>query len=205
MFPGPARSSLAVRNSPPRERAGPGNEARSKQSKHVRVPFWERGVASKNGNPGRSNSHQHHVAKHYVGEGRKTNELWVCCKTTGSHDCKPEHGNTTVLSSPTAPTTLELVDLTIELKSVSNWHSLGIYLRVPYHELNTIQASHTTDNQRCKNEMLACWLRMCKNPTWATVIEALDSMDEHRVADDIRKKYTMSTTITKGILLFAGW
>lgn len=81
-----------------------------------------------------------------------------------------------------------------ELKSISNWYSLGMYLEVPPHELQAIQG-HSNDNQCCKEAMLAYWQKNCKNPTWAAVIKALNRTDEQKAADEIQRKYI---TFTKG-------
>lgn len=78
-----------------------------------------------------------------------------------------------------------------ELKSVSDWDSLGMYLQVPSDELER----HSNDNQCWKEKMLAYWLENCKTLTWADVIKALNRTAEQKVADEIQRKYI---TITKG-------
>ena len=64
------------------------------------------------------------------------------------------------------------------------------------HQLNEIESNHRGDNKRCKSEVLGCWLDNTTSPTWTAVTEALDEMDEHTVAENIRRKY-----ITEGIVL----
>ena len=63
-------------------------------------------------------------------------------------------------------------------------------------QLGVIEKNHRGDDERCRTEMVACWLDNAPNPTWEAVVEALDQMDEGRVADEIRRKYI---TTTQGI------
>ena len=85
------------------------------------------------------------------------------------------------------------------MKSVSDWHSLGIYLDLKIHQLDIIEKNHHGDIERCRTEMLIAWLNSITTPTWEAIVEALGQMEQGRVADDIRKKYLIiSTTTIKG-------
>ena len=57
-----------------------------------------------------------------------------------------------------------LTELSNELDSVVNWHSLGVKLGVEDHELTTIERDFHGDSVRCKHEMLSRWLRNAKQP-----------------------------------------
>ena len=105
-------------------------------------------------------------------------------------------------STLTAPAPPSLKALTNELKSVTDWHSLGVNLDLKYQQLNVIERNHWGDNKRCKTEMLACWLGSTSTPTWEGVAEALCLMDEYVVADTVRRKYVNSTTTTEGTFFF---
>ena len=98
----------------------------------------------------------------------------------------------------TAPATPTLKELKKALKSVSDWHSLGIYLDLKTHQLDMIEKNHRGDNERCRTEMLIAWLNNAKTPTWEAIIEALGQMEQCRVADDIQRKYNISNTTTEG-------
>ena len=102
--------------------------------------------------------------------------------------------------SPTGPATPTLKELTNELNSVSNWYTLGVNLNFKHYQLNTIESNHPADNNRCKIDMLGCWLDSTSNPNWDTVAKALDQMDEHKLAVKIRRKY-MTPTTTEGTVL----
>ena len=98
----------------------------------------------------------------------------------------------------TAPTTPSLKALTNELKSVLDWHSLGVNLDLKRYQLSEIERNHRGDDKRCKTEILACWLENTTNPTWETIAEALCLMEAHAIADKIRRKHITSTTTTEG-------
>ena len=108
----------------------------------------------------------------------------------------------TMSSSLKTPATPTLKALTSGLRSVSDWHSLGVNLDLSRHQLSEIERNHHGDDRRCKTEMLGCWLDNTTTPTWEAVAEALCQMEAHAVAANIRKKYiTQTTTTTEGIVL----
>ena len=94
---------------------------------------------------------------------------------------------------PTAPATPTLQALVNELNSVEDWHLLGVNLGLQGHQLREIERNYPRDNRR-KTEMLEFWLRNAKIATWEAVAQALCLMQEHVVADAIRRKYCCSST-----------
>ena len=98
-------------------------------------------------------------------------------------------------SPPTAPATPTLQALVNELASVENWHLLGVNLGLQGHQLHEIERNYPRDNRR-KTETLELWLRNAKCATWEAVAQALCLMDEHVVADAIRRKYGCLSTTT---------
>ena len=98
-------------------------------------------------------------------------------------------------SPPTAPATPTLQALVNELASVENWHLLGVNLGLQGHQLHEIERNYRGDSSRCKSETLYMWQRNAKNyATWEAVAQALGLMQEHVVADVIRRKYCCSST-----------
>ena len=91
----------------------------------------------------------------------------------------------------TAPATPTLKELKKALESVSDWHSLGIYLDLKINQLNTIDKNHHGDDERCRTEMLIRWLDNTTTPSWEAVIEALGQIEQRRVADEIQRKYNV--------------
>ena len=90
-------------------------------------------------------------------------------------------------------------ELTNDLQTVSEWYLLGIKLGVKPHNLEKIEGNHPGDSERCKADMLACWILSCTTPcTWEAVAQALDKMEKHKVAEEIRKKHISSTTTIEG-------
>ena len=106
-----------------------------------------------------------------------------------------------IFCPPTAPDTLTLKTLKNALKWVLDWHSLGVNLDLKSHQLGTIEKNHCGDNERCRTEVLICWLDNTTTPTWEAVAEALDQMEQGRVADELRRKYISSTTTIEGTVL----
>ena len=99
-----------------------------------------------------------------------------------------------VFSPPTAPATPTLKELSNALDSVVNWHLLGVKLGLEDHELRTIEQDFRGDgNERCKHEVLSCWLRNAKCHAWKAVADALHLMGEHKVALKIQAKYCTDT------------
>ena len=83
---------------------------------------------------------------------------------------------------------LNFNDLCAELKTVNDWHQLGINLLVPADDLIEIERN-CQGNRRRKAEMLDLWLRRTPNAVWKDVVDALQQMGENRVAENIRQKY----------------
>ena len=66
------------------------------------------------------------------------------------------------------------------------------------HQLREIEQNYPNNSHR-KTEVLRHWLENAKNPNWKAVFNALRQMGEHRVALNIKKKYSM------GMCLFIFW
>ena len=79
-------------------------------------------------------------------------------------------------------------DLSSELRTVTNWHKLGIHLGLQTYELMQIERDHH-GNERRKQEMLDLWLRRKPDAGWRDVVRALQQMEENRVAESICQKY----------------
>ena len=103
---------------------------------------------------------------------------------------------------PTAPpATPTLKELTNVLKSVLDWHLLGVKLDLTGTELATIERDYRGDNTRCKTEMLSRWLQNTTCPCWEAVVQALRLMEANAAADTIQRKYVTSTATTEGTAL----
>ena len=75
-----------------------------------------------------------------------------------------------------------------ELKEVSDWESLGVYLGVSHATLETVKQESDKVNIR-KYKMLAEWLKSTPKASWEDVVSALTIMDENCVAQVIKEKY----------------
>ena len=63
-----------------------------------------------------------------------------------------------------------------------------------------IERNYHGDHERCRTEMLDCWLNSTTTPTWKAIIKALGHMEQGRVADEIQRKHNViiSNTTTEG-------
>ena len=83
----------------------------------------------------------------------------------------------------------DLPDVISATSSVVDWLTLGIFLKVNYDQLKTIEKNYR-DLNRCRQEMLSNWIRS-GNATWSVLVNVLYSEDvkEKAVAEEIEKKY----------------
>ena len=83
--------------------------------------------------------------------------------------------------------TIEL--LAQELNKVAKWQTLGTNLDMAPCEITVIEQDHPGDTARRRTAMLDKWLRKEENPSWMSVIEALEKMSEKSLANKLRNKY----------------
>ena len=75
-----------------------------------------------------------------------------------------------------------------ELKTVTEWHELGMYLDVKLHELDRIEEECSTNKRRLQRT-LSLWLQREPKASWLDVVSALQRMGQNRVAESILQKY----------------
>ena len=80
----------------------------------------------------------------------------------------------------------------VALKKLVNWFDLGVHLGLYYETLKIIEAGAPLNPEKCKCEMLHCWLKKCdkvssKNgPTCQQLIEALQVINEHALVNEVK-------------------
>ena len=80
------------------------------------------------------------------------------------------------------------------LKTLENWFVFGVILGVPFSTLKKIESSNgQRELERCKTEMLQCWLTSKLVPKWNEVILALEKTDQLALAARIKHDYLLST------------
>jgi len=84
---------------------------------------------------------------------------------------------------------LDIRILTHELKDVTEWFQLGGQLGVRYDKLKQIEKDCNHETERCKTEMLNCWLQGDLEASWDRMVEAVQRMDRVVLAQQLRKKY----------------
>ena len=89
----------------------------------------------------------------------------------------------------TADPTLNMKNLLICLNAVEDWKMLGLQLDIPNDELIKFASSNQNNTDLCKASMLKHWLCKKENPSWMTLVSALEDMDLPIPASKIRTKY----------------
>ena len=85
-----------------------------------------------------------------------------------------------------------------ELNDVDNWFLFGAFLGVPVKQLQKIESSHRGEVERCKIEMLQYWLDNNVNASWKDVVRALEQTNQLVLAETVKHKYLLSTTVDQG-------
>ena len=79
------------------------------------------------------------------------------------------------------------------LKTLENWFVFGVILGVPFSTLKKIESSYSQrELERCKTDMLQCWLDKKLVPKWNEVILALEETDQLALASQIKHDYLLS-------------
>ena len=80
----------------------------------------------------------------------------------------------------------------VALKDLVNWFGLGLQIGLYHPTLKKIEADALLNTEKCKCEMLHCWLQKCdkvssKNgPTCQQLIEALQVINEHALVNEVK-------------------
>ena len=90
--------------------------------------------------------------------------------------------------------------LLTELKDVTNWHMLGVYLRVRESKLEDIETRYQQSQglDRCKKEVLCAWLQTNPDASWKEFVDALKQIDEEVLASNLEKKYCQASSSQNG-------
>ena len=83
---------------------------------------------------------------------------------------------------------LSLPDLLEKTNKVTDWHALGVFLKMPSEELKDIERRLSGEGiRRCKSELFTCWMKRYSNASWTEIALALDKCEEYAIADQIRQ------------------
>ena len=73
-------------------------------------------------------------------------------------------------------------------EQITDWRTLGHWLRVPILMLETIEQVNGHDLSCCKEEVLHYWIKNDKTASWKTLADAIESMGGHMaLVQGIRK------------------
>ena len=102
---------------------------------------------------------------------------------------------------PTEPhRSLSIPVLLTELKDVTNFHMLGVYLRVPRKRLVEIERQFQMSQglDRCKEEVLSAWLQITPGASLKELIDALREINEIALASTLEDKYYQQSSTHNG-------
>ena len=83
-----------------------------------------------------------------------------------------------------------LKDLAIIPIQDTQWYNLGIRLGVRHDVLDSIEANYSNPNRR-KRQMFKQWLEITPNPSWNTLLAALDEIGATEISECVRKEYDL--------------
>ena len=85
--------------------------------------------------------------------------------------------------------TLRLLNSHVRNKVASKWYYLGEELLAydQSEKLNVIKQDHTGDTKMCCTKMFKTWLDVDTEASWNKLIVALEQIDKHALAENIRR------------------
>ena len=83
---------------------------------------------------------------------------------------------------------VKLKDLVTELRKVTNWFLMGVYMGVPDWELMAIRSDYQDTDDR-KTHMLMKWMKLTSDLTWSAVVRALVGIKMRSLAEKVALKY----------------
>ena len=91
---------------------------------------------------------------------------------------------------------INLTDLLEETDRLTNWYTLGVFLKMPTKDLDDIEKRFSTDGvTRCKIALFTLWLQRNPNASWDQIAQALEKVDQIAMADRIRKCHSTPTSL----------
>ena len=90
---------------------------------------------------------------------------------------------------------INLTDLLEETDKLTDWYTLGVFLKMPTEDLKDIEIrfASTAGLKRCKIELFTLWLQRNPNASWDQIAQALEKCDQIAMADRIRKNRLPAT------------
>ena len=82
---------------------------------------------------------------------------------------------------------IELKDLVVAVKEITDWYGLGLQLCLPVNILDKIRSNPDIDSHM--RDMLHAWLQHDPEASWEKLATALATIDKNMVADNIRARY----------------
>lgn len=82
-----------------------------------------------------------------------------------------------------------LIDLTVPI--AARWHELAIQLKLQPNIISEISVNKPNDARASLNDALLRWFRQTPNASWEDMVNALEKINENRLAQTIREEYCL--------------
>lgn len=79
-----------------------------------------------------------------------------------------------------------------KLHEVTEWHALGIQLKVPSSTLRAIEQDWPRDAERRKSEMVNAWLRQDSDASWEKLAQALSTVGYQVLSEELSQLHQKS-------------
>ena len=99
----------------------------------------------------------------------------------------------------------------VELKNITDVHTLGVLLGFSPSKLATIRENNPRNNDQQKSDMLNIWLENDPEKSWNKLVRVLVEMDKGAIAKKIAEKYCPDfvlpgeSAVHSIIFLFTSW
>ena len=92
---------------------------------------------------------------------------------------------------------INLTDLLEETDRLTDWYTLGVFLKMPTKDLDDIEKRFSTAHgvTRCKIALFTLWLQRNPNASWDQIALALEKCDQIAMAERIRKCHPTATSL----------
>ena len=98
------------------------------------------------------------------------------------------------MASPVSTTPVTVGELDLKLKDLVKWEKFGLQLPGINDTDIAIIRENSNDVERQKIDLYYKWLQKCVHPSWEHVVNALELIDENRIAQSVRDSVTYTTS-----------
>ena len=84
---------------------------------------------------------------------------------------------------------IQLLNRLVRPKAAHKWKDLGAQLMISMDRLEVIDQNNPRDAEACCTEMFTAWLRNDIEASWTKLVNALNAVELHVLAEDIARQF----------------